>query len=207
MSEQNTTSFMRGPGLYLGLLLGSVGVVLGLVMSGAVEGLAAVLLMILPAGFLVPLARSGQNWEASKGFTSQALWRYNYRMMAASMAYVAGLGVAVALSERYDPAPTITFFITLLPTIPTLAMVWVMGRYLVEETDEYLRHRTSMAALIGLGLVLSLGSFWGFLETFDLVPNIFAWWVVPVWAIGLAIGQIVMGRVERIREIDDEDDA
>ena len=46
-----------------------------------------------------------------------------------------------------------------------------------------------LASLIGLGLVLSAGSFWGFLETFGLVPHVPGWWAVPIWAIGMGLGQ------------------
>ena len=29
-----------------------------------------------------------------------------------------------------------------------------------------------------------------FLEMFELVPHIWAWWVLPVWAIGLGLAQL-----------------
>ena len=47
-----------------------------------------------------------------------------------------------------------------------------------------------MAALFALGVVLAIGIFYGFLETFELVPHIWAWWVLPVWAIGLGLAQL-----------------
>ena len=43
---------------------------------------------------------------------------------------------------------------------------------------------------VALGLVLALGIFWGFLEMFELVPHVWAWWVLPVWAIGLGFAQL-----------------
>ena len=43
---------------------------------------------------------------------------------------------------------------------------------------------------LALGLVLALGIFWGFLEMFELVPHVWAWWVLPVWAIGLGLAQL-----------------
>ena len=204
MTQDHKATFWRGPGFYLGLIAASVGAVAGLAATGAVEGPIVFVLMLLPALLLIPLMRSGIKWESTMGMMSPALRRYNTRMLAASMAYTLGMGIAVAISDRYEPGAALSFAITLLPTVPTLAMIWVMGRYLVEETDEYLRHRASMASLIGLGLVLSLGSFWGFLETFGLVPNIWAWWVVPVWAIGLALGQLILSRIERRRELDED---
>ena len=79
-------------------------------------------------------------------------------------------------------------------------MIIIMARYLMEETDEYLRHRASFSSLIGLGVVLVLGTVWGFLETFGLVPHIWAWWVMPAWAIGLGIGQGVLSLSEKSGE-------
>ena len=35
----------------------------------------------------------------------------------------------------------------------------------------------------------AIGSFWGFLETFELVPHVPGWWAVPIWALGMGLGQ------------------
>ena len=57
--------------------------------------------------------------------------------------------------------------------------------------------RQTSAALIGLALVLLAGTLWGFLETFGIAPHVPAWWVVPVWAIGLGLGQMIMTSADR----------
>ena len=106
-----------------------------------------------------------------------------------SLLYVLGLGLAITLDRRMELAGATAFLVALMPVAPILGMVWVMGRYLHEEQDEYLRYRAMIASLIGLGLVLSVGSFWGFLETFGLVPHVPGWWAVPIWAIGMGLGQ------------------
>ncbi|MBU7579080.1 MAG: hypothetical protein KAF27_01215, partial [Porphyrobacter sp.] len=103
-----------------------------------------------------------------------------------------GLGIALALWNIYTLTGPLAVAIALLPTIPTFAMIWAMGRYLVEETDEYLRYRMVRAAIMSLGMVLAIGIFWGFLETFELVPHVWAWWVLPVWAVGLGLAQLWM---------------
>ena len=61
-----------------------------------------------------------------------------------------------------------------------------MGRYIVEETDEFLRQRAILAAMGGLGALLSVASVWGILAEFDLVPQSEGWMAVPVWALGMA---------------------
>ena len=125
----------------------------------------------------------------ARAYGNAALARFTQRLMLAMTGYVAGLMIAVAIHESAMPTVPLAYAVALLPTIPALAVVFVIARYLVEESDEYLRHRASLSAIIGLGFVLVLGTVWGFLETFGLAPHIWAWWVVPVWAIGMGAGQ------------------
>lgn len=190
----------KTPAPWFGLVSGTAAPIFALISAGVITWHIGLVLMIVPAALMVPLLKNLRRKDLQDIYGSKAMLHYNNRMLAASLAYVAGLLVAVAIHERFEPVPVITFLITLLPTAPALAMVAVMGRYLIEETDEYLRYRASLAALIGLGIVLCLGTIWGFLETFGLVPNIFAWWVVPVWAIGLGIGQATLARRDRNKE-------
>ena len=122
--------------------------------------------------------------------TSAAMATYNRRVLLSSFGYVLGLGIAVTLWNGYELSRPLVFAISLLPTLPTFGIIWAMARYIAEERDEYLRHRTIMASLVALGFVLAIGIFWGFLEMFELVPHIWAWWVLPVWALGLGMAQL-----------------
>jgi hypothetical protein len=152
---------------------------------------AAGLLAMLPVSVvLVPVMLRSALWKAQRsGTMSAAVVRYTRRFLRAMVAYVMGLGVAAWLHQQGMSGQGASVVLALLPAVPTLAMVWTMARYLAEEEDEYLRHRAVEAALAGLGGVLALGSFWGFLETFGVVPHVWAWWVVPVWAIGMGLWQ------------------
>lgn len=160
--------------------------------ASALEGPAAMLAMILPMALLFPFVKAAERRQAAKGCASPVAVRYNRRMLIASFGYVLGLGIAMTIWNRYEVSQPLTVLLALLPTLPTFVMIWAMGRYLVEETDEYLRYRTVLAALMSLGMVLAIGIFYGFLETFGLVPHIWAWWVLPVWAMGLGIAQLIM---------------
>ncbi|HZV57182.1 MAG TPA: hypothetical protein VFF89_05860 [Sphingobium sp.] len=146
---------------------------------------------------LWPMARSAENRARACGQGSPAMMRYNRRSMIWSMAYVVALGVAITARNRLAPEGPLLWLLAVLPSVPIVYFVWAMARYLVEEKDEYLRHRAVNAALIGLGLVLVLGTFWGFLETFGLAIHVPGWWVVPIWAIGLGLGQGWMTLRER----------
>ena len=171
---------------------------------------AALALAIVVATLAIGVIRHFKGPHVTKIYGSSALARYNTRLMLAMTGYVAGLMIAVAIHESAMPTVPLAYAVALLPTIPALAVVFVIARYLVEESDEYLRHRASLSAIIGLGFVLVLGTVWGFLETFGLVPHIWAWWVVPVWAIGMGAGQgwitLREGRLDGDDEGKDEGD-
>jgi hypothetical protein len=186
-----------GPIVWAILFLLSFAALAALRATGAIAGPIVLLLCLIPMALLVPLVRSAERRHASRGCGSPAILRYNRGMLIASFAYVLGLGTAILIHNNIHPGPALAWPTAFLPILPIFAMIWVMGRYLKEETDEYLRHRAIMASLVGLALVLGLGSFWGFLETFELVPHVPGWWAVPIWAVGLGIGQLWMTARDR----------
>lgn len=176
------------PWLWAGNYLVACAIIAALMITEAIEPPVPAILFVAAMTLLVPVLRSAEQ----RGCGNPVITRYNRRMLAASMGYVLGLGIAITLWDNYDLSGPVVFAIALLPTLPTFAMIWAMGRYLVDEKDEYLRYRTVRAAVMSLGIVLALGIFWGFLEMFELVPHVWAWWVLPVWAIGLGLAQLWM---------------
>lgn len=183
----------RSAWFYAALNIAASAVIVALQLTDAINPTTALILFVGAMGLLIPMVRSTER----KCKSNTAIIRYNRRMLAASFGYVLGLGIAVALFNAAAlPRPAV-FAIALLPTVPTFVMIWAMARYLIEETDEYLRHRSVQAALVSLGLMLAVGIFWGFLETFELVPHVPSWWVLPVWAIGLGVAQLWMWARER----------
>lgn len=183
----------RGAWFWAGLYLASSAIIVALQLTDAIDTTTGLILFVGAMGLLIPMVRSTER----KCRSNAAIIRYNRRMLTASFGYVLGLGIAVALFNSSTLPPPAVFAIALLPTVPTFVMIWAMARYLIEETDEYLRYRSVKAALISLGLVLAIGIFWGFLETFELVPHVPSWWVLPVWAGGLGVAQLAMWVRER----------
>ena len=157
--------------------------------TDAIDATTGFLLMLVAMTLMFPLVKTALARQKAQGYFSLAITRYNRRFLLASFGYVLGLGLAVTINDRVALSDGETVLIALLPIIPVFGMIWTMARYIVEEGDEYLRHRAIMASLTGLGLVLTFGTFWGFLETFEVVPHIWAWWVFPAWAIGMGISQ------------------
>lgn len=157
-------------------------------------------LMIVPILCLFPLGKAAQNQAIARGAATAAMRGYNRRMLVWSLGYVAALGIALTAYKTFDPQGPELALIALLPSLSILHFVWVMGRYLVEEQDEYQRSRQIHAGLIATGILLFAASFWGFLETFGVVPHVPGWAAVPVWAIGLGLGHMVLRLRDPVRE-------
>jgi hypothetical protein len=79
----------------------------------------------------------------------------------------------------------------ILPALPIIGIFAAIGRYLVEERDEYVRMLMVRQTLWASGLALSLSTIWGFLENFDLVGHIAAYYIAVVWFGGLGLGALV----------------
>lgn len=201
MSGDRPGAGSRHPGrprwLWAGLMFVSFAAIAGLRMSGAINEPTGFVLLAVAMLLMIPLVRAGLAHRRQTGHLSPAVVRYTRRFLGATFGYVLGMGLAVMLHERMDLSGPEAVGIALLPVVPIFAMIWAMGRYLVEEEDEFLRHRATLASLFGLGVVLALGSFWGFLETFGVAPHIWAWWTFPVWAIGMGLAQCWMAWRDR----------
>ena len=183
---------LRRPATWGVSIFASYALISFLRITDAINATTGFILMALSMVLLIPLVKSAMARQRAQGFLSPAITRYNKRFLFASFGYVLGLGLAVTINDRVELGQGETILIALLPIIPVFGMIWAMARYIVEEQDEFLRHRAMMASLSGLGLVLALGTFWGFLETFQVVPHVWAWWVFPAWAMGMGLSQCWM---------------
>lgn len=178
----------RSQGFWTGLFLASIAAITALRVTDAINHPTGMILLMGAMLLAIPIMKASERG----GCASPAMRTYNRRVLMASFGYLLGLGVAIWLWRNYELSRGLTFALAMLPVLPTFAMIWAMARYLIEERDEYLRYRTTLAAIVGLGAVLASGIFWGFLEMFELVPHIWAWWVLPVWALGMGLTQLWM---------------
>ena len=201
MPEKVTTSGTgfagRQPGLWALAFAAAMCAIAYCEHRGILGGWRSLPFVAAAAQLMVPLTKAANNRQAAAGALSPATRRYNRRMLIWSVGYVLCLGIAMTVRNYLDPQGPLLWAIALLPSAPMIFFVWTLARYVIEEEDEYLRYRQTSAALIGLALVLLAGTLWGFLETFGVAPHVPAWWVVPVWAIGLGLGQMIMASAER----------
>ena len=65
----------------------------------------------------------------------------------------------------------------MLPALPIIGIFGAIGRYLVEEQDEYVRMLMVRQTLWASGFALSVATIWGFLESFDLVGHVDGYYV------------------------------
>lgn len=122
---------------------------------------------------------------------SAAMKRYNWRMIWLSLAYAVFLIGAVYGFKHHLFEGPIAWIAAILPALPIIGIFAAMGRYLVEEQDEYIRMILVRQTLWASGFALSVATVWGFLENFDLVEHVDAYSVAIVWFFGLGIGSIV----------------
>jgi hypothetical protein len=122
---------------------------------------------------------------------SPAWKRYNWRMIWLWLLYAAFLLVAVyAFKHRLLGGPA-AYVVAVLPAIPIIGVFATVGRYLVEEQDEYLRMLMVRQTLWASGFALSLATIWGFLESFELVDHIDAYYIAVIWFFGLGVGAVM----------------
>ncbi len=121
--------------------------------------------------------------------------RYLWRFFPTMLAYVVlVLGVSWLFDNRQAPDGPIGYALAILPALPIIGVIVIMGLYVVEEKDEFMRMRHVMALLIGMGLMLSVTVAWGFLEIYTHVPPLSAFWIFPGFCVawGFASGVLAM---------------
>lgn len=143
----------------------------------------APLFLLLPMLLAIPMWHESQLDRKAEGEPSPALAEHDMRTLMAVFAYIACMGGAVTAGKAIGPDSPWLWVVALVPTLPILVIIWAMARYLAEETDEFLRHRAIISALIGTAAVLALATVWGTLELFKLVPHAAGWLAVPAFAV------------------------
>ena len=117
-----------------------------------------------------------------------AIRRYNRRVIGFSLLYAGALIGAVYAFKHHLVAGPLAYGVAILPALGVIGVFYAVGRYLVEEQDEYLRLLVTRQAMWASGFALSGATMWGFLENFDLVQHIDAYWIAVLWFAGLGVG-------------------
>jgi hypothetical protein len=114
--------------------------------------------------------------------------RYNARTIWISAAYAIFLIGAVYGFKHHLIGGPLRYVVALLPALAIVGLFIAMGRYLVEERDEYVRMLMVRQTLWASGFALSAATICGFLQNFNLVGPVDGYWIVIAWYFGLGLG-------------------
>ncbi|WGM39152.1 hypothetical protein [Caulobacter sp. NIBR1757] len=120
---------------------------------------------------------------------SPAVRRYMKRFIPSMLLYVAVLVGSLFAIKRLHPEGPLLWALAVAPALPILVVIWVMGRYLIEETDEFLQAMAVQAMLWGIGITLAVATVWGFLENADLVPHLSSFLMFPLFCGAMGLSQ------------------
>jgi hypothetical protein len=124
--------------------------------------------------------------------THSSAWkRYNIRVVWLSLLYALFLIAAIYGFKHQLLGGFAAYVAAVLPALPIIGIFAAIGRYLVEEQDEYVRMLMVRQTLWASGFALSLATIWGFLESFDLAGHIDAFYIAVAWFGGLGLGAII----------------
>lgn len=126
--------------------------------------------------------------------------RYTRSVLSLSIVYALTLfGTVAFFHGRAGVADPAAYLIAALPALPIVGIFATLGRYLIEERDEYLRMLVARQALIATALTLSCATVWGFVEDAGLARHVPAFYAAVLWFAGLGVGGCVNRLVERTR--------
>lgn len=107
--------------------------------------------------------------------------RHSRRVILFSLLYAAFL-IPTVYSIKHDlVAGPWRMVLALIPALPLVAMFGSYGRYLSEETDEYVRMVVVRQILSATMIAMVCAVVWGFLSDLGGAPTIPTYWIAFVW--------------------------
>ena len=97
---------------------------------------------------------------------SPAARRYNVRFFIAMGIYVIATFCVARYIHSIHPGGALVYILAVLPAVPILAVIVIIGMYLAEEKDKFQRTVLIQSMLWSIGLTLATTTVWGFLEIF-----------------------------------------
>lgn len=155
--------------------------------SGAFETQSAYLLTIIPVALIAfSIATSFRRTETKP----KAAHRYLARLAVVMAFYLVTLFLAEQLIEHQGVTGASAVILALLPGLSFAGVVWVFGGLIVEEQDEFFRLLYVRQGLIATAISFTLAAVWGFLETYNIVEPVAAFWWPTIWCFGIGVGAI-----------------
>lgn len=129
--------------------------------------------------------------------STPAVKRYLRRMSWAFALYLVALFGANGIDHAYHPQGATLIALSVVPALPIIAFIAIIGRYLVEERDEFLRQRIVTCMLFGTGVLLGAGTVYNFLSGSGAINPMPRLWVFPIWCFSWGAAQCVLALRDR----------
>ncbi len=121
--------------------------------------------------------------------TTKAGRRYIYRLAPTMALYLLFLFIAQWTFHHIHPTGLVVYFLAMLPALPLIGSLAIVGLYIAEESDEFERSIIVQSMLWGLGGTLSVSTIWGSLEDFASAPHLSTFYVFLFFWIFMGISQ------------------
>jgi hypothetical protein len=112
-----------------------------------------------------------------------------YRLAPTLAIYLVFLFIAQWSFHHLHPTGLIVYVLAVLPALPLIGSLIVVGLYITEESDEFERSILVQSMLWGFGGTLAVSTIWGFLEDFANAPHISTFYVYVFFWIFMGIAQ------------------
>lgn len=155
--------------------------------SNAIGTTTAYLLAIVPVGLMIFAIVKMFSGAAKQG---RASLRYLARMAVIMAFYLITLFMAEHFIEDRGVTGPLAVVLALLPGLSFAGVIWIFGALIVEEQDEFYRLLFVRQGLIATGISFTLAAIWGFLETYNIVDPVAAFWWPTIWCVGIGIGAV-----------------
>jgi uncharacterized RDD family membrane protein YckC len=119
--------------------------------------------------------------------------RHQQRIWPMLALYAVVLAAVLWLFRAHAPTGVLKYLAALAPAVPLIAVIWLFGRYIHEETDEFRRWQAILSLLIAIGVVLSVCVVWGFLEALAGLPTVPLYHVATLFVVAQTLGSIIVG--------------
>lgn len=121
--------------------------------------------------------------------------RYVARFLTAAIVYTVLLPICITLSQRQPEGSLPRYVLACLPVIGVGLGVWALWRY-IQEVDEFQARKLLDALALSLAGTLVVTFLVGMVQAAG-GPALSWVWVIPVWAVFLAVGSIWANRKYR----------
>ena len=125
---------------------------------------------------------------------AQAQRQLRKRAIPIMTAYFVLFGIVEWIFVRHPVHGVEAYLLAVVPALPLIAAIVILGRYVREETDEFKRAVFVEALLWAIGLTMVLTTAWGFIEMFIPGLHVPVLWVFPTFCVAAAASKLLVRR-------------